>query len=281
MERLKLKKGHVFVYLALLVGVFLIMIFTRNLAGRSSGGDSSPSGMARDSLKVAIQISPIGVSTHGDTLGGFYYDMIRQMAQKEHLALKIEGFTQVTNALTDLGDGKFDIVISDIPITTELREKYLFTDPIYADRQTLVQLTDSLTGLPPIRTQSDLRGDTVYIAAQSPFMSRLRNLSRELGDTIYVFQDKHYGPEQMMLLTAIGQLKNVVVNEQTARSIAKDYPQLDISLTLSFNQFQSWAVAPDKPRLLDSLNVWIARFKETPQFERLVDKYFNEKPVKM
>ena len=187
----------------------------------------------------------------------------------------------MTNALSELDSGKFDIVISDIPITTELRDKYLFTDPIYADRQTLVQLTDSITGLPPIRTQSDLRGDTVYIAAQSPFMSRLRNLSRELGDTIYVFQDKHYGPEQMMLLTAIGQLKNVVVNEQTARSIAKDYPQLDISLTLSFNQFQSWAVAPDKPQLLDSLNVWIARFKETPQFERLVDIYFNEKPIKM
>lgn len=279
MERLKLKKGHVILYLALLAGVFLIMIFTRNIARRGAPVTDSPT--MRDSLRVSIQISPIGVSTHGDTLGGFYYDMIRQMAQKEHLALKIEGFTQVTNALNDLGNGKCDIVISDIPITSELRDRYLFTNPIYADRQTLVQLTDSITGLPPIRTQSDLRGDTVYIAAQSPFMSRLRNLSRELGDTIYIFQDMHYGPEQMMLLTAIGQLKNVVVNEQLARSVAKDYPQLDISLTLSFNQFQSWAVAPDQPQLLDSLNVWIARFKETPQFEQLVDKYFNEKPVKM
>lgn len=279
MERLKLKKGHVILYLALLAGVFLIMIFTRNLAGK--GISSGKSTAAKDSLNVAIQISPIGVSTHGDTLGGFYYDMIRQMATKEHLALKIDGFTQVTGALNDLDKGLYDIVISDIPITSELRDKYLFTNPIYADRQTLVQLIDSVTGEPPIKTQSDLRGDTVYIAAQSPFMSRLKNLSRELGDTIYVFQDKHYGPEQMMLLTAIGQLKNVVVNEQTARNIAKDYPQLDISVTLSFNQFQSWAVANDKPQLLDSLNVWIARFKSTPQFEKLVEQYFNEKPVKM
>ncbi|MDE6345408.1 MAG: transporter substrate-binding domain-containing protein [Muribaculaceae bacterium] len=279
MERLKLKKGHIILYLALLAGVFVIMFFTRNLSRKGFAEAGSPH--VADSLKVAIQISPIGVSTHGDTLGGFYYDMIRQMAAREHLALKIEGFTQVTNALDNLENGKYDIVISDIPITSELRDRYLFTNPIYADRQTLVQLADSVTGLPPIRTQSDLRGDTVYIAAQSPFLSRLRNLSRELGDTIYVFQDRHYGPEQMMLLTAIGQLKNVVVNEQTARNIAKDYPQLDISVTLSFNQFQSWAVAPEKPRLLDSLNVWIARFKSTPQFEKLVDRYFNEKPVKM
>lgn len=118
MERLKLKKGHVILYLALLAGVLLIMIVTRNIARRGIADSNRPA-MMQDSLRVAIQISPIGVSTHGDTLGGFYYDMIRQMAQKEHLALKIEGFTQVTNALNDLENGKCDIVISDIPITSE------------------------------------------------------------------------------------------------------------------------------------------------------------------
>lgn len=281
MERLKLRKGHLVIYIALLAAVFLIMVFTRNIAGKGLSDGAGHGNAMRDSINIAIQISPIGVSTHGDTLGGFYYDMIRQIAAKEHLALKIEAFTQVTSALNDLGSGKYDVVISDIPITGGLRDKYLFTNPIYADRQILVQLTDSITGLPPIRSVSDLRGDTVYIAARSPFMSRLRNLSRELGDTIYVFQDKHYGPEQLMLLTAIGQLKNVVVNEQTARSIAQDYPQLDLSVSLSFNQFQSWAVSERKPKLLDSLNVWIDRFKSTPQFELLVDKYFNERPMRM
>lgn len=279
MERLKLKNGHIIIYLALLVAVFLVMILTRGLAnkGNKKSGDS----IHTDSINVAIQISPIGVSTNGDTINGFYYDMIRQMAVKENLALKIEGFTQVRVALDELDAGKFDIVISDIPITKDLRDKYLFTDPIYADRQVLVQLVDSITGEPPIKTVADLRGDTVYIAAESPFMPRLRNLSRELGDTIYVYQDEHYGPEQMMLLTAVGQLKNVVVNEQTARAVAKDYPQLDLSLTLSFNQFQSWAVAERNPALLDSLNVWIERFKATQAFQTLVDKYFHEKPAKI
>lgn len=279
MQQLKVKKGHLTLYIVLLAVVVALMIFTRNLAGKSSGkGEAKAKG---DSLTVAIQMSPLGVSTNGDTLSGFYYDMIRQMAQRENLALKIDGFTQVNTALSDLKDGKYDIVISDIPVTSELREKYLFTNPIYADRQTLVQLTDSITGLPPIQSVFDLRGDTVHIAAQSPFMSRLRNLSREIGDTIYVVQDSLYGPEQMMILTALGQLKNVVVNELTAKSMAKDYPQLDISLTLSFNQFQSWVVTDRKPQLLDSLNVWIDRFKSTPAFQQLVDKYFNEKPTKI
>lgn len=272
MERLKLKKGHVVLYLVLMVLVLAVMMFTRNIAGRGSAAASAAG--TRDSLNVAIQISPVGVSTNGDSLSGFYYDMIRRMADREKLALKIDGFTQIANALDGLSDGRYDIVIADIPITKDLREKYLFTDPIYTDRQVLVQLIDSVTGRPHIKSQSDLRGDTVHIAAGSPLLPRLANLSKELGDTIYVVEDKFYGPEQMMLLTAIGQMKNVVVNEVAARNIAKDYPQLDMSVTLSFSQFQSWAVSPRRPQLLDSLNVWISRFKSTPEFSHLVDRYF-------
>lgn len=100
MEQLKLKKGHIILYLGLLAAVLLIMIFTRNLAAK--GNSDKAFVQARDSLRVAIQISPIGISTHGDTLDGFYYDMIRQMAKKEHLALKIDGFTQVKMHLTIL-----------------------------------------------------------------------------------------------------------------------------------------------------------------------------------
>ena len=273
MERLKLKKGHVVLYLVLMVLVLAVMMFTRNIARRGTGTGTAPD--IRDSLDVAIQISPMGVSTNGDTLSGFYYDMIRRMADREKLALKIDGFTQVADALEGLSAGRYDIVIADIPITKDLKENYLFTEPIYTDRQVLVQLIDSVTGLPRIQSQSDLRGDTVHIAAGSPLLSRLANLSKELGDTIYVVEDKFYGPEQMMMLTAIGQMRNVVVNEAAAKSMAKDYPQLDMSVSLSFSQFQSWAVSPRRPQLLDSLNVWISRFKSTSEFSRLVDRYFT------
>jgi len=211
MEPLKLKKGHVVVYIALLAAVLAIMMYTRNLAGKGLSAGSRHDGIGHDSLTVAIQISSIGVSTYGDTLGGFCYDMIRQMADKEHLTLKIDAFTQVSGALKKLDEGQCDIVISDTPITAELREKYLFTNPIYPDSPPLVQLADSVTGLP----------------------------------------------------------------------IAKDYPQLDLSLTLQFNQFQSWAVSYRNPVLLDSLNVWIDCFKSTQAFDILVNRYFKGKNVKM
>ena len=272
MERLKLKKGHIFIYMGLLAASLLVMIFTRGIAStHARQGVAARS----DTLKIGMQISPIGVSTHGDTLGGFYYDMVRQMAATERLPVKIEAFTQVAKALDDLDNGVYDIVIADIPSTTELKERFNFTNPIYNDRQVLVQLVDKATGQPRLTSYSQLRGDTVFLPADSPFKSRVRNLSKEIGDTIYVVEDEKYGPEQMVIRTAIGEIDNVIVNELVAKSLAGDYPDLDYSITISLNQFQSWAVTNRDGALLDSLNAYIERFKTTEAFKRLVDQYFN------
>ncbi len=276
MQKLEPKRGNIFIYIALLVVAIFAMVYAYNRSHRAPE-PPKPVELEQDTLRVGIQISPLGVSTASDTLGGFYYDMIRQLASDNGLAITTDGFTQISAALEKLDRNDYDLVISDIPVTQNLREEFLFTNPIYADREVLVQRRDSILGQPPISTQSGLRGATVHISAQSPFITRLQNLSREIGDTIYIIQDREYGPEQLMVMTSIGEIDNVVVNEHVAKAIARDYPNLDISLSLSFNQFQSWAVAKRDSVLLDSLNIYIDRFKDTPAFRSLIDRYFNER----
>ena len=41
-----------------------------------------------------------------------------------------------------LEDNKCDIVARNIPITSEIKEKYLFTEPIILDKQVLIQRTE-------------------------------------------------------------------------------------------------------------------------------------------
>lgn len=277
MQKLEPKKGNILIYLILLAVAIMAMVYACNRS-KSNQEQPKPVVVEQDTLRVGIQISPMGVSTASDTLSGFYYDMIRRIAADNGLAIKIDGFTQISNALEKLERNDYDLVISDIPVTKDLLENYSFTNPIYADREVLVQRRDSLTGQPPISSQSELRGATLHISARSPFMTRLRNLSHEIGDTIYVIQDEVYGPEQLMIMTSIGEIDNVVVNEHVAKAIAIDYPNLDTSLSLSFNQLQSWAVAKRDSVLLDSLNIYIDRFKDTPAFRELLDRYFNEHP---
>ena len=110
MEPLKLKKGSIIVYLVLLALVLVVMIIARNNALKGSAENKSED---RDTINVAIQISPIGVTTIGDTLGGIYYDKIRQIAVKQHFHPKINGITNIQSAISDLNNGVFDVVIAD------------------------------------------------------------------------------------------------------------------------------------------------------------------------
>jgi hypothetical protein len=38
----------------------------------------------------------------------------------------------------------------------------------------------------------------------------------------------------------------------------KRYPKLDLSVDISFNQFQSWAISPRDSLLRDTLNLWLS-----------------------
>ena len=51
-------------------------------------------------------------------------------------------------------------------------------------------------------------------------------------------------------------------------------PEIDIATDISFTQIESWVVRIDSPVLLDSLNSWLSRYKETLEFKNLIAKYY-------
>ena len=268
MEKKVLKTGRIAIYIVLLIIVLAAMWGLRecsssrsNIIGRADG----------DTLNVAIELSPIALSMREDTLCGYHYELIREICSEHGRPVKISAFTNLNSALRQLDEGLFDVVIADIPVTTKMKEKYLYTDSIYIDYQVLVRLKETIEkGF----TQNDLAGDTIWVPKGSLAVERLHNLSEEIGDTIYVVEDEKYGAEQLIILTALGERKQAVVNMKYAESLAAEYPQLDISTAISFNQFQSWVLSKDNVALCDSLNVWLREYKSTERYEKLCKKYW-------
>ncbi len=226
-----------------------------------------------DTINVAIEISPMGLSLNGDTLSGFYYDMIRQMAQLHNRPLKIEGFTNLPVTLDRLEKGRYDLVISDMAANKLLRERFLATQPVLLDKQVLVQLPDS-TGALPYPSQISLAHDTIYVPADSPFKTRMQHLTREIGDTIYIIDQPPLSAEQLIIMVAIGERPNTVVNRRLADILTRDYPQLDSSVEISFNQFQSWLLNRSDSVLCDTINSWIETYTESKAMKSLQKKYF-------
>lgn len=265
-------KGHAWI---MLIGLLLVMALMYSLRRCRYAGESErlhPSG--GDTIDVAIEYSPMSLYRYDDTLGGFNYDMIRLLAEKHGFTVKFHPVVKLAKSLEHIEDKTYDILVADIPLTAEFKDRYDFLEPVLLDRQVLVQMKDS-TGQPQIKNRLDLAGDTVWVVEGSSIVGRINNLAHEIGDTIYINYEPEYGAEQLFIMTATGEIKQAVINERIAKSLSADYPDADISTNISFTQFQSWIAGKKRPEFTDSLNRWIIEFKGTPEYRNLEKRYLR------
>lgn len=220
-----------------------------------------------DTINVAIDYSPMSLYRFGDSLAGFNYEMMKEMAAMYGDKVKFYPIASVNDALDELKEGKYDVVISDLPVTASRRECFRFTEPVYLDKQVLISRDTT------VRSRLDLGGKEIWSLEGSPAAERLHNLAREIGDTIIMRHDSIRSAEQLFMLTAIGKIPFAVINSAKAIHLAKDYPDVDVSTPVSFTQFQSWVVNKDNTALADTLDAQIRRFKQTPQYASLIDRY--------
>ena len=248
----------------LVVGVITTVTYYNDSKNHPAYGYERARG---DTINVAIAYSPMSLYRYADTIGGFNYEMMREMSRMYGDKVKYFPVVSVDEALAKLRAGTFDIVMADIPMFASRREHYRFTIPVYTDRQVLVS-RDSVISSP-----LQLAGQEVWVAAGSPARSRLENLSREIGDSIIIKVSPDYSAEQLVMLTARGEIPRAVVNQEVARRLSAEYPDIRISDNISFSQFQSWILDRSSKALQDTLDSQIERFKKTPEYEALLNKW--------
>lgn len=227
----------------------------------------------KDTLSVAIEMSRLTYSLHNDTAEGFDYSILRQYAADNGKAVVFHPVSELEPAFSGLDKGLYDIVVASFPSTNVLKEYFGVTDPVYLDRQVLVQRRGENDSLPAIESQEKLIGDSIWVVNGSSVQTRLRNMAHELGDTIYVTSPEGYSQEQLGIATALGEIRHAVISEAVGKKLVEQYPALDISTPISFNQFQCWAVAKNDTTLLKSLNTWLDDFESTPRYRQLTEEY--------
>lgn len=274
-----MKKKSLSSRIPLFVGICVVILTIIGIYRRYAANQSTlaleytrPGG---DTLAVAIEMSPLTYNLANDTIAGFDYEVLNAIAARHDLKVKYHPVAGLEKAFNDLYNGEYDLFIGNIPSTARIKEYFPVTDPIYFDRQVLVQRADSAGGHGPVSSQTQLMGDTVWLAEASPYRLRLENLAHEMGDTIYTKSEPGLTAEHLVALTARGEVRQAVVSKAVAQRMAADYPALDLSTPVSFNQLQVWVVAPGDSVLLDSLNAWINAFKHTAAFRTLEEKYLQ------
>ncbi len=229
-------------------------------------------------LRVTTEYSPTSYYIDGDSILGLQYELCQAIAKVSGLEVQLNLEMSLTKSFQDLESGEIDVIARNIPITTENKELYLFTDPIWLNKQVLVQRTEKANGgIKPIHNQLMLGQKTLYLPKGSPALLRIHNLEEEIGDTIYTHEDELYSDEQLIIMVAKGDIDFAVCDQQSAKKMKERFPQIDISTDISFTQLQSWAIRKESPILLDSLNLWLRKAKESDKFKKIFQHYYKKK----
>lgn len=229
-------------------------------------------------LRIITEYDNTGYYISGDTIEGFQYELSQAIASLSGLEVETHLEMSLAKSFDELDENKCDIIARNIPITSEIKEEYLFTDPIILNKQVLVQRTEQANnGTKPIRNQLDLAQKTLYIPQDSPSKLRLKNLEHEIGDTIYVKEDPLYSTEQLIIMVAKGDIDYAVCDQKVAEQSLQQLPEIDIQTDISFTQLQSWAVRKSSPELLDSLNSWFRQIRENGLYDQIYKRYYPKK----
>lgn len=229
-----------------------------------------------DTLRVATLYSPTSYFIYRDQKMGYDYSLLEALVREKGMALDLSVASSLEDALTELDSGRVDLVAYEVPRTSQYRDRVVPCGPRSLAAQVLVQ-PRSAGGKGAITDVTGLVGKDVYVEAPSKYLQRIENLNEELGGgiIIHTVDRDTLITEDLIGMVSEGKIPLTVVDSDIARINRTYYPNLDISLRLSFEQESAWAVSPQKKWLADSIDAWLAGATPREENATLLKRYFE------
>lgn len=231
-------------------------------------------------LRVVINYNPTSYYVYRGKPMGYKYELLKELARELHVELDLFISGDLENTFTGLETGRYDLAARNLTITGERSERVDFTVPIDQTRQMLVQRKPdpaSKNNAPLIQNVLELANKQVIVQKNSVFFNRLKNLQEEIGQPIHVLEDSTSTMVQLAGKVSNGEIYLTVCDENMANIYLQMYPNLDISLPVSFRQNIAWAVRKDAVHLKKYIDSWLTEFKGTHRFKVIHDRYYKRK----
>src|ERR1700735_2067273 len=205
---------------------------------------------------------------------GFDNEMIEDLKKYASFEVK-QQILPWTGILAGVSTGKYDAAITAVIITKERLASLDFTSPIADATHFYVKRKDDKS----ISSIKDLSGKTLGVQAGSAMLARLPELSAMLektgGKLGKVVEYTSY-PEayQDLALGRLDYVVNTVINLQTL--VVEKPTTFELGQAVSGKSYPAWAVAKGNTELLNFLNGFIAKEKESGRFAELQKKWFGD-----
>lgn len=123
---------------------------------------------------------------------------------------------------------------------------------------------------------TELVGKDIYVKP-GKYYDRLVNLNSELGGGIRIHEvtNDSITIEDLITQVAQGKILYTVADNDLARLNKTYYPNLNIGLSISFDQRSSWAVRKDSPELAAAATQWHQENMTSPAYTASMKRYFE------
>lgn len=203
---------------------------------------------------------------------GFQYELSEQFAKSLGLKLRIEVANSVTEMIDMLMAGEGDLIAYHLPITKERKDSLLFCGEDVVTHQVLVQQS----GKNILKDVTELIDKDIYVKP-GKYYNRLINLNNELGGGIHIHlvDNDSITSDDLIAQVAQGKISYTVSDNDIAQLNKTYFPNLNISLPVSYDQRASWAVRRDCPELAEAANAWYKVNQTSPEYTASMKRYFE------
>ena len=210
---------------------------------------------------------------------GYQYELAQQFAQSIGVALEVKVAADTDELIRKLLNGEGDLIACNLPVNNlRWKDSLAYCGEETITHQVLVQRRASKKERANDVTQ--LIGKDIY-TKPGKHLERLTHLDRELGGGIRIHAVNNDSTTEEDLITQVaqGKIPCTVADDDVARLNRTYYPNLDISLAVSFDQRASWAVRKDCPHLAEAADRWHRTNASRPAYQETARRYFERSKV--
>lgn len=209
----------------------------------------------------------------GETMG-YQYELSEQFARSLGLKLRVEVAKNIPELVRKLRSGEGDMIAYNLPITKKMKDSLTYCGQEVITHQVIVQQTGGKRK--PLTDVTQLVGKDVYVKP-GKYYDRLINLDKELGGGIRIHKVEGDSITTENLITQVSQgtIPYTICDNDLAKLNATYYSNINVGLTVSFDQKASWAVRKDCPLLAQAANKWYQMNISSNDYTASNKRYFE------
>lgn len=219
----------------------------------------------QDTLRVLVMHDPLCWEERPAAITGFAFEVLERFARQVGVPMKVLVMADRDSLFMALQRGHGDVIAAQYTPARWERKWFATTAPLYTVKPMLARLRGEGKGQAEM-----MEADSVVISAWSPFRSGPGE--KPLLKHLLVSPTP---PDELLMNVVIGNVKACVISDATAAHEATRFPALEFVQVDGKERPICLATRTNAPRLLETLDTWLAAPDEERLRKVLLDGYLG------